>query len=399
MPIHPKQSRKLLSSGKASVFRRYPFTLILSKVVTDPVVHALILKIDPGSKFTGFALVTDRGEVVWRMQLKHRGSLISKNIQQRAMVRRNRRAKLRYRPARFLNRTKPKGWLAPSLMHRVLTVSTWVKRIMKFCPVSEVWIEQVKFDMQLMNNADIQGTEYQQGTLAGYTVREYLLEKWGRKCSYCSVDNKPLQLEHIHPKSKGGSNAVSNLCLSCDKCNKAKGTQDIEVFLKGKNDLLKRIKSQAKQPLKDAAAVNATRNKIVEAISKYATVKTFTGAQTKMNRIKLKLPKDHDVDAACVGDVDQLTFKSDKPLMVTCTGWGTRRRVRMNKYGFPCSKPRKIYDLPVKTGDIAKHPDGAVGKIVIQSSKGVEIRENGNRHRCKISDVKTMHRKDGYRYE
>ncbi|MDB9312102.1 RRXRR domain-containing protein [Spirulina sp. CS-785/01] len=99
-PVHPAQARKLLNWGKASVFRLYPFTLILKKSILDPNVYPLTLKIDPGSQVTGFALVTDRGEVVWRMQLEHRGAIIKKRLDQRRALRRQRRSRLRYRKPR-----------------------------------------------------------------------------------------------------------------------------------------------------------------------------------------------------------------------------------------------------------------------------------------------------------
>ena len=51
----------------------------------------------------------------------------------------------------------------------------------------------------------LSGAEYQQGTLYGYEVREYLLEKWGHRCVYCGTEDVPLEVEHIVPKSKGGS--------------------------------------------------------------------------------------------------------------------------------------------------------------------------------------------------
>ncbi|MEB3828486.1 HNH endonuclease, partial [Phormidium sp. CCY1219] len=69
---------------------------------------------------------------------------------------------------------------------------------------------------------EVSGVEYQQGELFGYEVREYLLEKWGRKCAYCA-ENTPLEVEHIHPQSKGGSDRVSNLTLACHPCNQSKG--------------------------------------------------------------------------------------------------------------------------------------------------------------------------------
>ena len=110
-----------------------------------------------------------------------------------------------------------------------------------------------------MDHPEISGVEYQQGTLAGYELREYLLEKWGRKCAYCGKQDIPLQVEHIHPRANGGTNRASNLCLACEKCNLAKGTRDIKDFLSDKPNVLKKILAQAKAPLKDVAAVNATR--------------------------------------------------------------------------------------------------------------------------------------------
>ena len=92
---------------------------------------------------------------------------------------------------------------------------TWVKRIAKFCPVAGISQELVRFDLQKLENPEISGIQYQQGELQGYEVREYLLEKWGRKCAYCEAENTQLEVEHIKPKSKGGSNRISNLTLSC----------------------------------------------------------------------------------------------------------------------------------------------------------------------------------------
>ena len=87
----------------------------------------------------------------------------------------------------------------------------------------------------------------------------YGLEKWDRACSYCGRKDVPLQVEHIQAKANGGTDRVSNLCLACNACNQAKGTQDIRTFLAEKPDLLAHILAQAKASLKDAAVVNTTR--------------------------------------------------------------------------------------------------------------------------------------------
>ncbi len=61
----------------------------------------------------------------------------------------------------------------------------------------------MRFDTQLMLNAEISGVEYQKGALAGYVVREYLLEQWGRACAYCRREHVPLEVEHIVPRIRG----------------------------------------------------------------------------------------------------------------------------------------------------------------------------------------------------
>jgi RRXRR protein len=172
-PIHPAHARELLNAGKAAVLRRYPFVLIMNRVVEKIVTYPITLKIDPGSKFTGIALVNNRDEVVWGMELLHRGLAIKDSLETRSCVRRGRRARhTRYRQARFLNRKRPEGWIAPSLQHRVLTTNTWVKRLCKFAPITNIVQELVRFDLQQLENPEISGIEYQQGELVGYEVRE-----------------------------------------------------------------------------------------------------------------------------------------------------------------------------------------------------------------------------------
>ncbi len=187
------------------------------------------------------------------------------DLQSRAAIRRSRRnRKTRYRKSRFSNRKRSKDWLPPSLMHRVLTIETWVKRICRYVPVTVIAMELVKFDTQTLSNPETKGIAYQQGELFGYEVKEYLLAKWGRNCVYCGKENVPLEVEHIEPKSIGGSDRVSNLTLSCRCCNQKKGNKPIEEFLKKKPDLLTKIKATAKTPLRDAAAINESE---MEAVS------------------------------------------------------------------------------------------------------------------------------------
>ncbi|MEG4859519.1 RNA-guided endonuclease IscB [Microcoleus sp. K1-B6] len=405
-PIRPGLARKLLTNGKAAVFKRYPFTLILKVEVTVPQ-KPISLKIDPGSRTTGIALI--QGEnVIFGAELTHRGQAIKASLESRRSLRRVRRNRhTRYRRARFSNRTRPKGWLAPSLQHRVETTLTWVTRLMKLAPIASIAQELVRFDLQQLENPEISGIEYQQGVLHGYEIREYLLNKWDRKCAYCGEINTPLQVEHIHPKAKGGANRISNLCLACDACNKKKGTQDVEQFLSKKPEILKRILSQAKRPLKDAAAVNSTRWTLFNRLRTTGLpVSTGSGGLTKFNRIQLNLPKTHWLDAACVGKVESLKILTSKPLSIKATGHGTRQMCRTGKFGFPSRYvPRFKFVKGFQTGDIVKAivTSGKkigtyVGRVAVRTSGSFNISASelvsGISHKyCSV-----IHRKDGYSY-
>lgn len=410
-PIYSAQARQLLRSKKAAVYRRFPFTIILKKSHPETTVQSLRLKLDPGAKNTGIALVNDvSGEVVFAAELKHRGFAIRDALTSRRQLRRGRRArKTRYRQSRFLNRTRPQGWLAPCLKSRVLNIKTWVLKLCKLAPITAISQELVRFDMQLMRNPDIQGKEYQQGTLAGYETREYLLEKWGRQCSYCGIKDVPFQVEHIYPRAKGGSNSITNLTLSCEKCNTKKGTKDIKEFLRKEPRLLSKILAQVKRPLADAAAVNTTRWALFRALkSTGLSLETGSGGLTKFNRSQQKLEKTHWLDAACVGkSTPKLIIKGVKPLLITANGHGSRQSCRTDKFGFPNRHvPRKKIHFGFQTGDIVKAVvttgkkiGNYVGKVAIRSSGSFNIStKNGLIQGISHKYCKRIHAKDGYSY-
>ena len=406
-PCKPSLARKLLNAGKAKVFRLYPFTIVLNKEIADNP-KPLILKIDPGSKVTGLAILAD-SNLLWVAELTHRGQAIKASLDSRREFRHSRRNRhTRYRASRFLNRTRPLGWLAPSLQHRVETTLTWVNKLSKFAPINMVAQELVRFDLQKIENPEISGVEYQQGELVGYEVREYLLNKWERKCAYCGIENVPLQVEHIQPRAKGGSNRISNLCLACEKCNTNKGTKDIKVFLAKKPDVLNKILAQAKRPMIDAAAVNSTRWALFKRL-KYSgkVIITGSGGLTKFNRTQLGLPKTHYFDAACVGETAQISVLANQPLNIKTTGHGSRQMCRTDKFGFPSRYvPRFKFVEGFQTGDIVK-AEVMKGKKVGTYSGRVSVRSTGSFNISITSGLiqgishkycKQIHQKDGYNY-
>jgi 5-methylcytosine-specific restriction endonuclease McrA len=299
-PCHPARARKLLKNQKAAVFRMRPFMIILKRIVENPEVKEVIeFKVDPGSKTSGI-VVTVNQDVVFAMNLKHHGSLITNDLLSRQAIRRGRRNRnTRYRKPRFLNRKRATGWLPPSIQSRLDNIVSWFTRLKSWIPLQEIHIEHVNFDTQMMQNPEISGIEYQQGTLQDIEVRQYLLDKWERKCAYCGKTDIPLQIEHVVPKASGGTNRISNLTLACDSCNQKKGSLSIETFLKNKPALLSKIKSQLNVTLKDAAAVNAMKDKLFLTLSKFLATFKWSAALTKYNRQKQQLSK-RALDRCCL---------------------------------------------------------------------------------------------------
>jgi 5-methylcytosine-specific restriction endonuclease McrA len=271
-------------------------------------------------------------------------------------------------------------------------------------PITALSTELVRFDTQLMQDAEISGVDYQQGELAGYEVREYLLEKWHRRCAYCGATGVPLQVEHIVPRSRGGSDRVSNLTLACQPCNLRKGNQIATEFG------FPQLQAQARQPLKDAAAVNTTRWAFYQALVAIGLpVEAGTGGRTKFNRTQLRLPKAHWTDAACVGasTPDVLDVRDVDLLLIRATGHGSRQMCRMNKYGFPRTGPKQARIVRgFQTGDIVravvlsgKKAGTYIGRVAVRASGRFNIAAaNGTVQGVSYRYCRLLHHADGYHY-
>jgi hypothetical protein len=110
MPCTEKRAKLLLARDRARVHRILPFAIRLTdRHAASCEFEALRIKLDPGSKTTGMALVreieTGSIAVLNLFELIHRGRQISEALTARRNMRRRRRAEnLRYRAPRFLNR-------------------------------------------------------------------------------------------------------------------------------------------------------------------------------------------------------------------------------------------------------------------------------------------------------
>ena len=405
--ISAAYARILLFNRQAVIHKRFPFTIRLrndNAVLKD---RKYTVKLDPGSKTTGVAITDDNNSVVMLAEIEHRGHTIKRNLDSRRAIRRfSRQRKTRYREARFLNRTKPEGWLAPSVKSRADNVINFIKKYKKLINIDKVMIENVSFDTaQMSSDSYLIGTDYQQGNLYNKNLREFIFSKTKGRCSYCG--GKAEEIDHIIPRSNGGTNSTYNLTPACRSCNKKKSNLSLKEFGK----LMNRDYSQLepKKLPKNAAIVQSARNYMVKEISKLVSNTTTHEAwMTKYNRDQLGLPKQHYYDALSVGEIpSNFNFLTDKILQISAKGRGSRQMCRMDSYGFPRTSAKASKSVKgFQTGDIVKAvvPTGSkqgeyLGKVAVRSrgyfniqTKTQVIQGIGYKF-CRL-----LQRSDGYSY-
>ncbi|GAA3215873.1 hypothetical protein GCM10020216_023250 [Nonomuraea helvata] len=412
-PCHPARARKFLAAGRAVVVRHTPFAIRLKdRTAGESEVEGVEVALDPGSRHTGITVFrNDTGTRygLYGIQLDHRGGKIRDRLGARASHRRGRRSRnLRYRAPRFANRTRPRGWLPPSLRHRLNTAMSWVARLRCLAPVRAIHVETVRFDTHaLAAGRPLEGAEYQHGTLHGYEVREYLLAKWGRACAYCGASCTPLNIDHIQPRSRGGSNRISNLTVACVSCNQAKNSMPVTEFLAGRPAVLDRLIAQAKAPLRDAAAVNATRWALYEALMATGLpVRCGSGGRTKWNRCRTGAPKSHTLDALHVGELNHVASWPSRVLIVGATGRGSYCRTRTDAFGFPRLRlPRTKLIFGYQTGDLVraivpkgKHTGTHTGRVAVRTSGSHTVQTPTGPVKTSHKHLRLLQRADGYTY-
>ena len=352
--ISHAKARILLKNRLAVVHKVYPFTIRLrdnSCVSND---KTYTVKIDLGSKHTGIAIIDDKDTVVMLAEIEHRGHIIKRDMNSRRVVRNSRRQrKTRYRESRFLNRTKPKGWIAPSVKSRADNVINFIKKYKKFLNINKVMIENVSFDTaQMSSNTNLIGIGYQQGPLYNTNLREFVFSRTNGRCSYCGA--KATEIDHIIPRAQGGSNSVHNLTPACRSCNQKKSNLSLKDFGEIMNKDYSHL--EPKKLPKDAAIVQLARNYMVREITKLVPDTTTHDAWlTKCNRDSLGLSKQHYYDALSVGEVpNKFDFFTDKILVISAKGRGSRKMCKVDKYGFPRTAAKASKSVEgFQTGDIS----------------------------------------------
>lgn len=402
------EARILLRKKLAVIHKIYPFTIRLrdnSCVSND---KTYTVKLDPGSKTTGIAIVDNKDQVVMLAEIEHRGHIIKRDMDSRRVVRNSRRQrKTRYRESRFLNRTKPKGWLAPSVKSRADNVINFIRKYKKLININKIMIEYVSFDTtQMSSDTKLIGTAYQQGPLYNTNLREFVFSRTNGRCSYCGA--KATEIDHIIAKANGGTNSTFNLTPACRSCNQKKSNLSLKEFgkLMGKDF----SKLEPKKLPKDAAIVQLARNYMIREITKLVSNTTTHDAWvTKYNRDSLGLPKEHYYDALSVGEIPtKFNFFTDKILVVSAKGRGSRKMCKVDKYGFPktAAKASKLVE-GFQTGDIVKAvvSNGLkaveyLGRVAVRSTGRLNIKtKSGLTKDIGYKYCRLIQRGDGYSYK
>ena len=400
------EARILIRKKLAVIHKIYPFTIRLrdnSCVSND---RTYTVKLDPGSKHTGVAIVDNKDSVVMLAEIEHRGHIIKKNLNSRRTVRNSRRQrKTRYRPARFLNRTKPKGWLAPSVKSRADNVINFIKKYKKLINIDKVMIENVSFDTaQMSSDTNLIGTAYQQGPLYNTNLKEFIFSKTNGRCSYCGA--KATEIDHIIPRSNGGTDSTYNLTPACRSCNEKKSNLSLKEFGKIMNKDYSHL--EPKKLPKDAAIVQSAREYTIRKIKDIIpNTISYVSWMTKYNRDQLGLPKEHYYDALSVGNIQDYKFLTDKILQISAKGRGSRQMCRVDKYGFPRTSAKAYKSVEgFQTGDIVKavvtkgsKKGEYLGRVAVRSRGSFNIQtKNGLVKDIGYKYCRLIQRGDGYSY-
>ena len=279
----------LLRHGKAHVVSRVPFVVQLDYDSTT-YTQDVSLGIDAGSKHIGVSASSEKKEML-AAQVELRSDIVKLLSTRRELRRTRRNRKTRYRKARFDNRKKKDGWLAPSVEQKVESHLKVIRLVHKLLPITKTTIEVAQFDIQKIKNPYIKGEDYQQGEQMGFwNVREYVLARDGHKCIHCKGKSKDpiLNVHHLESRKTGG-NSPSNLVTLCETCHKA--------YHRGEFDL----KIKRGSSLRDAAVMNIMRWAVYERAKKeFGNVHLTYGYITKHTRIENGITKTHAADAFCI---------------------------------------------------------------------------------------------------
>lgn len=297
MPTHNgAKVRVLLKQRRAKVVSKCPFTIKLlyeSTSFTQP----LTLGVDTGSKYVGSAVINDStSEILYESQVELRDDIKSK-MDRRRQFRRTRRNKLRYRPKRFNNRrtSKRKNRYTPTLISKFQGHTREVEFIKSILPINDIVLEVGEFDTQLLQNPTLafHKWDYQRGELYQQeNFKQAAKARDGYKCQCCGKKDCRLEVHHLLPRSRGGSDKLANLITLCSDCHHLAHSSEEQLLA-----FQKKFGKRAKGMLRHATQMSVLRHMLQR---EYPDAELTYGFITKEMRRVTGLEKSHTIDACCI---------------------------------------------------------------------------------------------------
>lgn len=318
--------RRLLKEGKAKVVSTKPFTIQLL-YETKGYTQTLYMGIDPGTKNIGISVRKETGEVVYLGEVETRSQEVTEKMKERSTARkarrrhqrekRKRRAKkakkiferksfkikgrkeplvckgIKPKLVKFQNRKRKKGWLTPTARHLLESHQAIVEKIKKILPIKKVSVEYGQFDIQKLENPEIQGKEYQNGRMKGYrNASEYVLSRDKHTCQLCEKRQGKLEVHHVVWKQEGGQDVPENLVTLCEKCH-AQVHKNQKMKAK-----LAEIFTGMEKKYTPATLLNTIMPFFYQWLqSQFKEVNITYGYETKEKRLSQQLSKSHTLDA------------------------------------------------------------------------------------------------------
>lgn len=300
MPTHNgAKVRVLLKQKRVKVVSKCPFTIKLLYESTN-FTQPLTLGVDTGSKYVGSAVVDDTtSEILYESQTELRDDIKSK-MDRRRQFRRARRSGLRYRPKRFDNRkaSKRKERYTPTLTSKFQGHEREITFINSILPISSIILEVGEFDPHLLQDPSLASHKwgYAKGELYQQeNFKQAAKARDGYKCQRCGKKNCRLEVHHLLPRSRGGSDKLANLITLCSDCHRLAHSSEEQLLA-----FQKKFGKRAKGTLRYATQMNTLRLMLQK---EYPNAGLTYGFITKEMRRAFGLDKSHIIDACCIASI------------------------------------------------------------------------------------------------
>lgn len=305
-PTKVKKAWYKIRKRQAVLVHKYPMVIQLNKTIPKDKIckDEIRCGIDDGGLHTGIALVQKcktKNKVLLKGTIEHRND-VKKKMEVRKSYRRYHRNHKRYRPAKFNNRSssKRKGRVAPSILQKKQATIRVIKQLQNWIKINSFYLEDVAIDIRALTDSyKSYGWQYQKSNRLDENIRKAVILRDGCKCMECGKSNIKLEVHHIKPRRRNGSNTLDNLITLCEKCHdKTEGVE--ELFM---DKYFSMLQSSDNKYLNYAEHVMIGKTWLRQELSELGKLYITTGGDTANKRIDWNIEKTHSNDAICITDL------------------------------------------------------------------------------------------------